>query len=226
MNNTAIACKGLYKDYQEGTHRIKVLNDIDLSIKAGEQVAIMGRSGSGKTTLLQLLGGLDQPTHGEVFLKGCSLNALTEPELELLRNQQLGFIYQSHHLLAEFSALENVVMPLLIAGQPLEEAKNSAAECLKAVGLSRRLRHKPSQLSGGERQRVAIARALVNRPACVLADEPTGNLDDETAIQVFEMIQTLNRSHQSSLVIVTHDAQLAARMDRVLLLQHGHLSKN
>lgn len=226
MNNTAIACKGLYKDYQEGTHRIKVLNDIDLSIKAGEQVAIMGRSGSGKTTLLQLLGGLDQPTHGEVFLKGCSLNALTEPELELLRNQQLGFIYQSHHLLAEFSALENVAMPLLIAGQPLEQAKNSAAECLKAVGLSRRLCHKPSQLSGGERQRVAIARALVNRPACVLADEPTGNLDDETALQVFEMIQTLNRSHQSSLVIVTHDAQLAARMDRVLLLQHGHLSKN
>lgn len=229
MNNrasAAIACESLSKDYQQGTHRIKVLNDIHLSVQAGEQVAIMGRSGSGKTTLLQLLGGLDHPTRGEVFLKGCSLNDLKGSELELLRNQQLGFIYQSHHLLAEFSALENVAMPLLIAGQSMIQAKNSAIECLKAVGLGKRLSHKPAQLSGGERQRVAIARAVVNHPACVLADEPTGNLDDETAIQVFDMIQTLNRRYQSSLLIVTHDAQLAARMDRVLVLQNGHLSND
>ncbi len=220
----SIVCRDLCKEYQEGPNRIRVLKALNLSVAHGEQVAIMGRSGSGKTTLLQLLGGLDRPTSGEVFLKGHALTRLSESEIERLRNQSLGFVYQSHHLLAEFSALENVAMPLLIAKQALVSAKARAIECLEAVGMEHRLNHRPAQLSGGERQRVAIARALVNRPDCVLADEPTGNLDEESAKQVFEILQSINRVYQTSLIIVTHDAALAAKMDRIATLHHGCLS--
>jgi len=223
-HHSAIACEGLSKEYQEGTHQIPVLQGVNLSVAPAEQIAIMGRSGSGKTTLLQLLGGLDQPSAGSVFLKGQNLSTLTEAQIETLRNQSLGFVYQSHHLLAEFSALENVAMPLLIAKEPIDIAKARAIECLIAVGLQDRLKHRPAQLSGGERQRVAIARALINRPDCVLADEPTGNLDDESAMQVFEILQSLNRTHKTSLIIVTHDPALAAKMDRIVTLHNGYLS--
>ncbi len=223
-HHSAIACKDLSKTYEEGSNRIPVLQGVNLSVARAEQIAIMGRSGSGKTTLLQLLGGLDHPSSGAVFLKGQDLSTLTEAAIETLRNQSLGFVYQSHHLLAEFSALENVAMPLLIGKQPIAIAKARATECLIAVGLHDRLKHRPAQLSGGERQRVAIARALVNRPDCVLADEPTGNLDDESALQVFEILQSLNRLHQTSLIIVTHDPALAAKMDRIVTLHHGCLS--
>jgi lipoprotein-releasing system ATP-binding protein len=223
-HHSALACTNLSKEYQEGTHQIPVLQGVNLSVAPGEQIAIMGRSGSGKTTLLQLLGGLDQPSSGAVFLKGQNLSTLTEAQIETLRNQSLGFVYQSHHLLAEFSAIENVAMPLLIGRQPIALAKAHAIECLMAVGLQHRLQHRPAQLSGGERQRVAIARALVNRPDCVLADEPTGNLDDESAMQVFEILQSLNRTHKTSLIIVTHDPALAAKMDRIVTLHNGCLS--
>ena len=222
--HSAIACEGLSKIYQEGANRISVLQGVNLSVAPAEQIAIMGRSGSGKTTLLQLLGGLDQPSAGSVFLKGQDLSTLTEAQIETLSNQSLGFVYQSHHLLAEFSAIENVAMPLLIAKEPIAIAKARAIECLVAVGLQDRLKHRPAQLSGGERQRVAIARALVNRPDCILADEPTGNLDDESAMQVFEILQSLNRLHQTSLIIVTHDPALAAKMDRIVTLHHGCLT--
>ncbi len=223
---SVIACKGLSKSYQDqeaSKHCIKVLQNVDFSVAPSEQVAIMGRSGSGKTTLLQLLGGLDSPSAGEVFVKGHALSTLSALEIEKLRNQSLGFIYQSHHLLPEFSALENVAMPLLIAKESIAFAKTRAMECLIEVGLEHRLKHRPSQLSGGERQRVAIARALVMRPACVLADEPTGNLDDENALHVFEILQSLNRLHGTSLIIVTHDPVLAAKMDRITTLHNGKL---
>ncbi len=221
--NSVIACEALSKTYQEGTNPIKVLQAVHFSLAHGEQVAIMGRSGSGKTTLLQLLGGLDRASSGEVFIKGHALSSLNALEIEQLRNQSLGFIYQSHHLLPEFSALENVAMPLLIANESIAFAKTRAMECLREVGLEHRFKHRPGQLSGGERQRVAIARALVMRPACVLADEPTGNLDDENALQVFELLQSLNRIHHTSLIIVTHDSVLASKMDRIAILHHGKL---
>lgn len=223
MHNLSIVCSKVSKAYQEGTHCTQVLQDVNLSVQCAEQVAIMGRSGSGKTTLLQILGGLDHPTSGEVRIKGQVLAALTERQREHLRNQSLGFVYQAHHLLAEFSALENVAMPLLMARKPLaiNTIKARATECLIDVGLEHRLSHRPAQLSGGEKQRVAIARALVNRPECVLADEPTGNLDDESANQVFEILQSLNRQYKTSLIIVTHDPSLAAKMDRIMTLHHG-----
>ena len=223
-NIPVLECKAVFKEYQDGNTRVKVLMGISLAIQKGEQIAIMGRSGSGKTTLLQMLGGLDSPTFGEIWMNGHNLHTLAEPALEKIRNQTMGFIYQMHHLLPEFTALENVAMPLLIGNIEPAIAKKRAADFLDQVGLKLRLGHLPGALSGGERQRVAIARALVNHPDCVLADEPTGNLDDENAHHVLEVMQSLNRMHKTSLIIVTHDAELAAKMDRSYVLHGGHLS--
>lgn len=219
-----LACINVHKEYSDVDTKIKVLNGVSLNIKRGEQIAIMGRSGSGKTTLLQMLGGLDAPTTGEVWLDGYQLKNLSEKQIERMRNQSLGFIYQLHHLLPEFTALENVAMPLLIAGLSPRVATEHSTELLEQVGLKARLQHRPSELSGGERQRVAIARALVNKPACVLADEPTGNLDDENASQVFQVMQAMNRANQTSLVIVTHDPDLAKKMDKTYILHGGQLT--
>ncbi len=222
-NHIVLECRSVFKEYIDADIGVKVLADVAFQIERGEQVAIMGRSGSGKTTLLQLLGGLDLPTRGEIRVNGQNIQSLSERDREYMRNQSLGFIYQMHHLLPEFSALENVAMPLLIAKEIPKVAKQRAEALLELVGLKSRLRHRPAELSGGERQRVAIARALVNDPDCVLADEPTGNLDDESAEHVFEILQNLNRKLKTSIIIVTHDAALAARLDRTLVLQGGRL---
>lgn len=223
MNDTVMECIGVSKEYRDSDSSVHVLNNLMFQVKQGEQVAIMGRSGSGKTTLLQLLGGLDIPTRGQVLLRGRDLQSLNERELEKMRNQSLGFIYQFHHLLPEFSALENVAMPQLVAKVAPSEAKMRAKALLDKVGLSDRYHHRPSELSGGERQRVAIARALINDPDCLLADEPTGNLDDENAAHVLDVLQSLNRERETSIIIVTHDLHLASRMDRTLHLQGGQL---
>ncbi len=207
-----LECSDVHKDYFDGSTRVKVLMGVTLSIARGEQLAIMGRSGSGKTTLLQMMGGLDTPTSGMICIEGRNLQQLSEKEVGRLRNQSLGFIYQFHHLLPEFTALENVAMPLLIAKIDPKEARDRAVDLLEQVGLKTRIQHKPAELSGGERQRVAIARALVNNPGCVLADEPTGNLDDESATQVFEVMRALNRSQNTSFVLVTHDPDLARQL--------------
>lgn len=225
MSDVVINCRNLSKSYNDGHMSVNVLNGINLSIHQGDRIAIVGPSGSGKSTLLHLLGGLDKPTDGQVFQQGMDWQALSEKKRCHLRNQHLGFIYQFHHLLPEFSALENVAMPLLLAGLPISSAADKAAELLDKVGLSERIQHKPSQLSGGERQRVAIARALILKPQCVFADEPTGNLDNATAIKVFELMIDLNEQFNTALVIVTHDRQLAKRMDRVMILQAGGLSE-
>ena len=224
MVDTVIACHSLTKTFQQGNVPVEVLKSVNLSVAAGETIAIVGASGSGKSTLLHLLGGLDTPTSGEVSLQGERMDKLSPVAQGRLRNKALGFVYQFHHLLPEFTALENVAMPLAIRGESTAVAKERAATMLSEVGLSHRLTHKPGELSGGERQRVAVARALVTQPACVLADEPTGNLDRGTADQVFELILTLNTKYNTALVMVTHDASLAAKMRRKLVLADGVLA--
>jgi len=218
-----LSCKGLSKTFGEKGLIVPVLQGVDLELKQGERLAIMGTSGSGKSTLLQLLGGLDKPTAGSVVMDGHDLSELNEAKLSALRNKCLGFVYQFHHLLAEFSALENVAMPLLIGGESVASASQQAFEMLEAVGLKHRVEHRFSELSGGERQRVAIARALVTKPKCVLADEPTGNLDKKTAEQIYELMLTLNQRFNISLLLVTHDLQLAEKMDSVRVLDDGCL---
>jgi lipoprotein-releasing system ATP-binding protein len=221
--SSVLSCSHLSRTFSEGEEALHILRDINLDISAGERVAIMGASGSGKSTLLHLLGGLDNPTAGEVFISGVPVAGLGSARLGRLRNSKLGFVYQFHHLLPEFTALENVAMPLLIGGSDPVEAGKQAEQILEHVGLSSRLTHKPGELSGGERQRAAVARALVTHPQCILADEPTGNLDRKNAEQVFDLMLNLNQEHGASLLIVTHDASLAERMDRILYLQDGSL---
>ena len=222
MNKTSILqCRQLTKRYDQGGLDVEVLKGVNLTIGVGERVAIMGASGSGKSTLLHLLGGLEKASGGEVVLDGVNVNQVSAGKLAKLRNKSLGFIYQSHHLLGEFTVLENVAMPLLIGGESVSQARVRAGELLQRVGLGHRIEHKPGELSGGERQRAAVARALINKPCLILADEPTGNLDSKTADQVYQLMLELNQELNVSFLVVTHDHDLAARMGKVLHMEDG-----
>lgn len=224
MNNSLLVCQNLEKIYQEGNLDTQVLKQVSLSVEKGELVAIVGRSGSGKSTLLHLLGALDTPTSGSVYLNGVDIHGMSQQKQAAMRNQNMGFVYQFHHLLNEFTALENVSMPLLIGGMKVALAKKKALAMLERVGLSHRVEHKPSELSGGERQRVAIARALINEPNIVLADEPTGNLDQGSAETIFQLIKELNETCDTAFIIVTHDEQLANRLGRTMHMADGVLA--
>ena len=224
MNKEAvIQCQNVGKTYDDGSLKVEVLRNIDFQVASGEGIGIIGASGSGKSTLLHILGGLDKPTSGEVKIQGQGLNSLSQVAIGRLRNRHLGFVYQFHHLLPEFSALENVMMPLLVARKSRTEAQAAAAEILEKVGLGSRMTHRPGELSGGERQRAAIARALVTKPDCLLADEPTGNLDRKNATHALEMMLELKHELGTALIVVTHDEQLAKRFDRVLTMDDGNL---
>lgn len=224
MSNIILACEAVCKNYYDGQLNVQVLDNLTLQVNKGQSIGIVGASGSGKSTLLHILGGLDKPTSGRVSLMGQDLSQLSQKQLSGLRNQYLGFVYQFHHLLPEFSALENVMMPLLIGKRPKEQARERALLMLEKVGLKDRVLHRPGELSGGERQRAAIARALVTDPACLLADEPTGNLDRKNALNILDMMMELKQELGTALVVVTHDDEMAARFDRVLNMTDGALS--
>lgn len=224
MSNTILACETVCKNYYDGQLNVQVLDNLTLQVDKGQSIGIVGASGSGKSTLLHILGGLDKPTSGRVSLMGQDLSQLSQKQLSGLRNRHLGFVYQFHHLLPEFSALENVMMPLLIGKRPKEQARERALLMLEKVGLKNRVQHRPGELSGGERQRAAIARALVTDPACLLADEPTGNLDRKNALNILDMMMELKQELGTALVVVTHDDEMAARFDRVLNMTDGALS--
>lgn len=222
-NHLVVKCEHLAKSYQDGDVKVDILDDLNLTLEAGTTLAIVGSSGSGKSTLLHLLGTLDKPNTGKIEIKGVDTTTLNRKQQADFRNKHIGFIYQFHHLLMEFSALENVMLPLLIGGMAKPDAKIQASEMLENVGLSHRITHKPDQLSGGERQRVAIARALITKPALVLADEPTGNLDKDNGENIYELINQLKTTHNTAFIVVTHDLELAAKLDKTMFIKQGKL---